>query len=247
MKKLSRAQRHTLSKIAPTYIQDQQEHLARHRGHCEICNHPACSFIQEAFLQWVSPATIMKKYDLKSRATIYHHAHAFNLFELRDNTLRYALGHIIEQADCVTVTARDVIQAVYTYSHVNDHGLWVQPESRSEVVVSRNESSDPASPLPGQPVFTPARLPAKPTRRRRRAPSPPAPAVSEQQPELKPSPDAAAAYVHVAAPDPPDPNAKEDWRAIANRFFGKVPRPNRDPNSTEKIYFDAYRTNPDPK
>ena len=78
------------------------------------------------------------------------------------------------------------------------------------------------------------RLPAKPTRRRRRAPSPPAPAVSEQQPELKPSPDAAAAYVQVATPDPPDPNAKEDWRAIANRFFGKVPRPKRDPNSSRK-------------
>jgi hypothetical protein len=171
MKKLSRAPPHTLSKIASTYIQDQQEHLARHRGHCEICNHPACSFIQEAFLQWVSPTTIMKKYDLKSRATIYHHAHAFRLIELRDSTLRYALGHIIEQADCVSVTARDVIQAVFTYSHINDHGMWIQPESRCEVVVSRNESSDSTSPLPGQPVFTPARLPAKPTKCRRRASS----------------------------------------------------------------------------
>lgn len=246
MKKLSRAQRHTLSKIATTYMQDQEEHLARHRSHCEICNHPACSFIQEAFLQWVSPHTIMKKYDLKSRATIYHHAHAFHLFELRDSTLRYALGHLIEQADCVSVTARDVIQAVHTYSHINDHGLWVQPESRSEVVVSRNESCQLPPPSDGEPDFTSPRLPAKPSKRRRRPPSPPAPVVPQQQPE--PSPALAAAYVHVATPDPPDPKATEDWRAIANRFFGKVRRPNRNPNSqTEKIYFDAYRSNADPK
>lgn len=245
MKKLSRAQRHTLSKIANTFIEDQQEHLARHRGHCEICNHPACSFIQEAFLQWVSPTTIMKKYGLKSRATIYHNAHAFKLFERRDSTIRYALGHIIEQADCVSVTARDVIQAVYTYSHVNDHGLWIQPESRSEVVVFRNESSEPPAPSDGEPDFASPRLPAKPTKRRRRPPSRPVPVVPQQQPE--PSPDLAAAYVQVASPDPPAPDAPEDWRAIANRFFGKVPRPNPDPNSTETIYFDAYRTNPDPK
>ncbi len=250
MKKLSRAQKTTLAKLAAAaYTENEEQHLSHHKRHCEICNHPACQFIQEAFLQWISPDTIMKKYDLKSRATIYHHAHAFKLFDLRDSTLRFALGHIVEQADRVSVTARDVIQAVYTYAHVNDQGLWMQPESRSEVVVSRN---DPGEPLPAMPASLPhpdsalPRLPAKPAKRRRR------PVVHQEshdasKVQTEPGPDPAAAYVQVAAPDPADPNAPEDWRAIANRFFGKVPRPNRDPNSTETIYFDAYRTNPDPK
>jgi hypothetical protein len=249
MKKLSRAQKTTLAKLAAdAYTENEEQHLAHHKRHCEICNHPACQFIQEAFLQWISPDTIMKKYDLKSRATIYHHAHAFKLFELRDSTLRFALGHIVEQADRVSVTARDVIQAVYTYAHVNDQGLWMQPESRSEVVVSRNEPGEPvpaSASLPNSNSALP-RLPAKPAKRRRRPVADPEPHEASNLPP-EPGPDLAAAYVQVASPDPADPDASEDWRAIANRFFGKVPRPNRDPNSTEKIYFDAYRTSPDPK
>lgn len=91
MKKLSRAQRTPLAKLATAaYIEDEEQHLAHHKRHCEICKHPACLFIQEAFLQSISPETIRKKYDLKSRATIYHHAHAFKLFDLRDSTLRLA-------------------------------------------------------------------------------------------------------------------------------------------------------------
>jgi hypothetical protein len=250
MKKLSRAQKTTLAKLAAAaQTENEEQHLSHHKRHCEICNHPACQFIQEAFLQWISPDTIMKKYDLKSRATIYHHAHAFRLFELRDSTLRFALGHIVEQADRVSVTARDVIQAVYTYAHVNDQGLWMQPESRSEVVVSRNDAGEP---LPASPASLPnpdsalPRLPAKPAKRRRRpGADQETHDASKMQPE--PGPDLAAAYVQVASPDPADPNALEDWRAVANRFFGKVPRPNFDPNSTETIYFDAYRTSPDPK
>jgi hypothetical protein len=171
--------------------------------------------------------------------------HAFKLFDLRDSSLRFALGHIVEQADRVSVTARDVIQAVYTYAHVNDQGLWMQPESRSEVVDSRNEPGEPSPSLPSSNSALP-RLPAKPAKHRRRPVADQEPHdASKMQPE--PGPDLAAAYVQVASPDPAASDAPEDWRALANRFLGKVPRPNRDPNSTETIYFDAYRSNPDPK
>ena len=247
MKKLSRAQKTTLAKLAAANIEDKEEHLSHHKRHCEICKHPACLFIEEAFLQWISPETIMKKYDLKSRATIYHHAHAFKLFDLRDSTLRYALGHIVEQADRVSVTARDVIQAAYTYAHINDQGLWMQPESKSEVVVSRNEPGEPASASLQHSDSAFPRLPAKPVKRRRRPVATPSP---DDIPQLQPvtSADLAAAYVQVAAPDPAAPKAEEDWRAIANKFLGKVRVPDRDPNSkTGTMYFDAYRFCPDPK
>jgi hypothetical protein len=91
VKKLSRAQRTPLAKLATAaYIEDEEQHLAHHKRHCEICKPPACLSIQEAFLQSISPETIRKKHDLKPRATIYRHAHAFKLFDLRDSTLRLA-------------------------------------------------------------------------------------------------------------------------------------------------------------
>jgi hypothetical protein len=248
MKKLSRSQKTTLAKLAAVYIADKEDHLSHHKRHCEVCKHPACLFIEEAFLQWISPETIMKRYALKSRATIYHHAHAFKLFDLRDSTLRFALGHIVEQADRVSVTARDVIQAAYTYAHINEQGLWMQPESRSEVVVSRNESGDPVSAsasLPASDSEFP-RLPAKPAKRRRPAAAP----SPDDIPQLQPvsGADLAAAYVQMAKPDPAAPKDEEDWRAIANKFLGKVKVPDRDPNSpTGTMYFDAYRFCPDPK
>jgi hypothetical protein len=221
MTKLTRAQKETIVKAAAEIAQAQEEKLSRHKRLCEICKHPACLFIEEAFLRWTSPEFIMKKYGLKSRATIYHHAHALQLFARRDRTLRFALGHIIEQADRVTVSARDVIQAVFTYAHVNDDGLWMQPSSKSEILVSKNGpeagllDSFEAAPL--------AREGAKPTTRRRRLKSP-------QQPEkLPPEADLLAAYVHVAAPDPAKSTPASDFDAVRKAFFANVPRPVRDP------------------
>jgi hypothetical protein len=165
MNKLTRAQKAAITKCTTEILEAQEQDPARHRL-CEVCKHPACFLIQEAFLQWTSPEVIMKKYGLKSRATIYNHAHAFQLFARRDRTLRFALGHIIEQADRVNVTARDVIQALYTYARVNDDGMWVQPACKSEIVVSKNEAgSSPLESLSGSasPV---ARSASKPTSHR---------------------------------------------------------------------------------
>jgi hypothetical protein len=230
MNKLTRAQKAAITQRAAEILEAQEQDLARHQRLCEVCKHPACFLIQEAFLQWTSPEVIMKKYGLKSRATIYNHAHAFQLFARRDRTLRFALGHIIEQADRVNVTARDIIQAVYTYAHVNDDGLWVQPASKSEIVVSKNEPT--ASPLESSQALAPphVRSASKPTSHRRRPKyAPPAQDPVKTPQEL--DAEAQAAYLQAAAPDPFVPScsvAEAAQRPII--LVHNVPRPNRDPS-----------------
>jgi hypothetical protein len=233
MNKLTRAQKAAITNCAAEILDTQEQDLARHRRLCEVCKHPACFLIQEAFLQWTSPEVIMKKYGLKSRATMYHHAHAFRLFARRDRTLRFALGHIIEQADRVNVTARDVIQAVYTYAHVNDDGLWVQPASKSEIVVSKNEGG--ASPLDSSQESTSpvARSASKPIVGRRGAGYTPAPQDFRKPPQ-EPDPDLLVAYLQAAAPDPVVPSRDlPDPAELAADFLRHIPRPNRNPTSPE--------------
>jgi len=233
MDRLTRAQKAAITKCATEILAAQEQDLARHQRLCEVCKHPACFLIQEAFLQWTSPEVIMKKYGLKSRATVYNHAHAFQLFARRDRTLRFALGHIIEQADRVNVTARDVIQAVYTYSHVNDEGLWVQPASKSEIVVSKHEPA--ASPLESYsgsaaPI---ARSASKPTSHRRRPKyTPPSQDLAKSPQEL--DADMVAAYVQVAAPDTFAPSRVGTEAARPPVVLvHNVPRPNRNPTPPE--------------
>jgi hypothetical protein len=230
MNKLTRAQKAAITKCATEILEAQEQDLARHQRLCEVCKHPARLLIQEAFLQWTSPEVIMKKYGLKSRATIYNHAHAFQLFARRDRTLRFALGHIIEQADRVNVTARDVIQAVYTYAHVNDDGMWVRPASKSEIVVSKNEAASStleSSHALASPIVRSASNPT--SRRRRPKYTPPAQDLAKSPQEL--DAEAEAAYLQAAAPDPLAPSrsvAEAAQRSVV--LVHSVPRPNRNPS-----------------
>jgi hypothetical protein len=51
MNKLTRAQKAAITQCATEILEGQEQDLARHRRLCEVCKHPACSLIQEAFLQ----------------------------------------------------------------------------------------------------------------------------------------------------------------------------------------------------
>ena len=110
--------------------------LERHTRKCAICNHPHREYIEEAFLQWRSPDTIKRCWELQSRTTIYHHAHAFNLFALRTRNLHLALGNIIEGADDQGFTASHILHAIRFLAHVNEDGRWTNPTHKSEVTYS---------------------------------------------------------------------------------------------------------------
>jgi hypothetical protein len=178
MRKLTRTQKAAISRSAIAYAEKIEVNVERHRRICSVCRHPLVALIDEAFLQWVSPYTMVEQFNLPNRAVIYHHAHVFKLFDLRDRTLRRALGNIIEQSDRVRVTAQDVIRAAYAFAHINDEGLWFQPVSvtQTQVVVAPDDSSEALSgasrtPQAGQEI---RRVPAKPRAHRRRAlPAPP--------------------------------------------------------------------------
>ena len=105
--------------------------LARHERECRICAHPSREEIERDFISWKSPAKIASEYKLRNRATVYRHAHAFNLFPKRVRNVRAALERIIEKADDVSVSAAAVVQAVVAYARINAQGQLVE---RSEQV-----------------------------------------------------------------------------------------------------------------
>ena len=107
--------------------------VERHSRKCSICHHPQRQEIEEDFVHWRRPTTIMKLYAIGKRATIYGHAHAFGLLDVRARNLRSALGILIEKGDDREPSAMEVIEAVRLFAHVSPQGEWVQPVNRTEV------------------------------------------------------------------------------------------------------------------
>jgi hypothetical protein len=110
--------------------------LERHARKCTICRHPERQQIDESFLHWRSPQTIMHCFGIKTETTIYHHAHAFNLFALRNRNLQSALCNIIEDIDTRDFTGREILDAVRALAHLTADGRWIHHTSKSEVMYS---------------------------------------------------------------------------------------------------------------
>ena len=100
--------------------------LRRHAAECKICLHPQRQQIERDFLDWQSPAKLVKHYGLRHRASIYRHAHALELMEKRARNVRAALEKIIERAGDVEVTSAAVVSAVSAYARINTAGQWVE-------------------------------------------------------------------------------------------------------------------------
>lgn len=111
-----------------TKIRKQKKaiNLGRHAAECKICAHPQCKEIEHDFVDWQSPARIVKQYALRHRATVYRHAHALGLMDKRARNVRAALEKIIERAGEVEVTGASVVSAVGAYARINTAGQWVE-------------------------------------------------------------------------------------------------------------------------
>jgi Zn-dependent peptidase ImmA (M78 family) len=103
-----------------------------HENQCSICAHTQRADLEEAFVTWVSPAHIAKKYGV-SRDAVYRHAHVFGLMGQRRRNIRTALERIIEKAGEVEVNAAAVVSAASAYARINSRGEWVE---RTETVNS---------------------------------------------------------------------------------------------------------------
>ena len=102
----------------------------RHETQCTICSHVKREEIEQAFVNWTSPARISKQYGV-SRDSGYRHAHALGLMEKRRRNVRVALERIIEKAGEVEASATAIVSAVSVYAKINASGQWVE---RSEHV-----------------------------------------------------------------------------------------------------------------
>ena len=111
--------------------------LSYHARRCSICRHREREMIDDEFLHWIDVASIAETYEIERRA-IYRHAHATGLFGRRNREVRFALGHIIEQAQSVEVTADSIIRAVRLFACLTDDGELINPARRAVHEPSRS-------------------------------------------------------------------------------------------------------------
>jgi hypothetical protein len=98
-----------------------------HARKCTICNHPERDEIENDFVYWGHPGSIIKRYGLSHRTALYRHARALKLYQARAANLRSALEHIIERATVTKVTSDSIVRAVQTYAHIDSQGKWEEP------------------------------------------------------------------------------------------------------------------------
>jgi hypothetical protein len=106
--------------------------LGRHASNCKICRHPERQQIEQAFIDWRSPAKIAQEFRIE-RSCIYRHAHALSLFRRRGRNLRAALESIIEQGGDVRPNASAVVAAIQVYGKINLRGEWIERDDHLDL------------------------------------------------------------------------------------------------------------------
>jgi hypothetical protein len=104
--------------------------LARHERKCTICRHADCEAIEEEFVHWRDVWQIARQYGIEDYRSIYRHARATVLVELRRENIRSALDNIVEHSDSTKVSGDCILRAIRAYSCIDDMGRWIDPPSR---------------------------------------------------------------------------------------------------------------------
>jgi hypothetical protein len=129
---LKNRQKESLSRARKIYGRESNIH--RHESQCSVCRHPEREAIEQEFVHWLSPRATAEDFEIDFRA-IYRHAHACNLFAVRNRNIRFVLSHSLERAEhAVTPTPADLNRMVRTFTRVNDDGQWIEPPA--QVIVS---------------------------------------------------------------------------------------------------------------
>jgi len=85
---------------------------AAHSRRCTVCNHPDRIWIDLDFIEWASPTRIAMEFDLYDRDSIYRHAHATDLFELRRRNILCIYEHLLERTPRTQITSRGIMHAI---------------------------------------------------------------------------------------------------------------------------------------
>lgn len=111
-----------------------------HPRKCVVCAYPDRQMIEDDFLQWRSAWAISHEFKI-SEASLYRHAHAFDLFPLRRENMRLAPDRIIERGAQTQITGDTVIRAVRAQACLTDDNHWVEPAKH--IIVSAVRQPDP--------------------------------------------------------------------------------------------------------
>jgi hypothetical protein len=130
---------------------------ARHARKCVICKHPEREAIEEQFVHWIHADRIVQDHDLRSMTTLYRHAHATGLFNLRRYNMRYALEHLIEDAIHAPVSGDCVIRAIRAHARLTAKGRWIEDPPK-ELILSRRVLPAREAAAGGQSHLQPGRL-----------------------------------------------------------------------------------------
>ncbi|MHB8540966.1 MAG: hypothetical protein ACYDCD_08515 [Candidatus Acidiferrales bacterium] len=118
----------------------------RHGRKCSICRHPEREAIEEAFLQWESPRSIVRDFKIEDERYLRRHAQATGLYVRRRRNVCVTLENILERGDDIEFTAASYIRAVRSYVCLTDSTQWVEPATRA--IVSSGDSSIGSQPAP---------------------------------------------------------------------------------------------------
>jgi hypothetical protein len=116
----------------------------RHSRKCTICNHPEREAIDEAFLHWSRGERIVRDYNLPGLSSLYRHAHACGLFNLRRIKIRRALDRLIEQAGECKPSGNAVLRAIEMSCNFDENNRYVAPNKRV-IVEHRIVNQEPVS------------------------------------------------------------------------------------------------------
>jgi hypothetical protein len=146
------AQKGSINMLARIKGAEETQSPSRHSRKCSICRRADRKDIEDAYLRWRDPGSIVNEFRLAHHSTIYRHAHATGLSTLRKANLYTALEYIIEKAESITPTATEVINAIRICAQMD--GLWTEPP-RTHIVIHKNENESaaahPAPPVSGLP------------------------------------------------------------------------------------------------
>jgi hypothetical protein len=85
---------------------------APHSRRCSVCHHPDRIWIELKFIEWNSPSLIADEFDLYDRDSIYHHAHATGLFDLRRRNILCVYENLLERVQRTQITSRGILFAI---------------------------------------------------------------------------------------------------------------------------------------
>jgi hypothetical protein len=102
----------------------------RHSRKCTICNHPERESIDEDFLHWSRGERIVRDYNLPSLSSLYRHAHACGLWNLRRIKIRCALDRLIERAADCNPSGNAVLRAIEMSCRFDQDDRYIEPNKR---------------------------------------------------------------------------------------------------------------------